>query len=443
MKRHKQSNIQPLGTLFSRSGFLAAIGCAGVGLAAHGQNILAPPPTDFSQEAPALRPPALPQSDLVPVGPGQVLPDLPPWLRYKTLSAHPGLLYRFSYGDGIPASNGNDYKTVIQEIIPSITFNLGSHWTLGYTPTIRLYSNNNFKNGVDQSVMFSGGTVYENWVLGLSQSYLSTFQPLIETGQQTDQQVFATGLNATYHFNAELSLEMGVNQNLRYVENIAGSPSSIPNSDLQNSEQWSTLDWLNYQYSSKVAVAFGLGGGYVNLSSSSDMTYFQVQGRINWKVSDKFGFTLTGGFEDRQFLDSGEPNLISPLFGLNLAYQPFEYTTLSLNASHAIDSSYFTGQITEDTVVSANLRQRLLGKLNLSVGGGYRFADYKAVDAAGQANPRNGTQDTITFLNVRLGVDFLKRGSAAIFYYFSNDNSSDGTFSNQSQQVGFEIAYRY
>ena len=57
--------------------------------------------------------------------------------------------------------------------------------------------------------------------------------------------------------------------------------------------------------------------------------------------------------------------MINPIFGLTVSYQPFEVTTLLLNASRAISPSYYQNQITATTEISAAIHQRLLRRFIL------------------------------------------------------------------------------
>src|SRR6516164_6714645 len=98
--------------------------------------------------------------------------------------------------------------------------------------------------------------------------------------------------------STKMSLELALNQNFQFV----GQNSTT--NQFTDSHLWSTMDWLNYQFWPKFGLAIGLGGGYDQLTVGSDMTFVQVQGRINWTVGEKLSLLVEGGMEDRQFLDS-------------------------------------------------------------------------------------------------------------------------------------------
>jgi hypothetical protein len=347
--------------------------------------------------------------------------------QWGPVTARPHLLYRLFYATGLPLSPGNQQNTAIQEFSPGIAFDIGTHWTLDYSPTLRFYSNHNFKNEFDNSITLTGATAYEDWTFGFSQSYVSSDSPEVQTGTQTSQEIYATALTASYAFNSKMSLDMGLYQNLQFTENF------------QNSRDWSTMEWLNYQFWPRFNAGIGAGVGYVNVNIGPDQIYEQTSGRINWRATDKISFQVNAGFEDRQFLSSGSGDLLSPTFGGAIQYQPFDVTKISLNASRSITPSYFQDQVSENTSVSCDLNQRLFGKYYLDLNAGYNMTEYDASTSAGSANPDN---DYYTF-NARLSRSFLKRGSLAVFYQYSGISSTEPGFTYSGSQVGIEIGYKY
>ena len=155
-------------------------------------------------------------------------------------------------------------------------------------------------------------------------------------------------------------------------------------------------------------------------SSSPDMTFEQFQGRVNWRATDKISFQLHGGVEVRQFLSGGAsaPSSI-PIFDATIQYQPFEQTRISITGQRTVASSYLQDQVTETTGVSADLNQRLLGKLFLDLNGGYQLVKYVSSVNTSSSN----REDDFYSFNVRLSRAFLKRGTIAVLYQISKDNS--------------------
>jgi len=347
---------------------------------------------------------------------------------WEALTLRPHPFYQFLYGDGIQNGPGQVYNTTIQEISLGALLEMGSHWTLDYTPIWTVYSDNHFRNTFGQTARLAGGTVYNDWVFGFSQGYCDSSSPSAETAAQTRQIAYATAANASYAMNSKLSLVLAVDQNLVSAEQFSSY------------SEWSTLDWLNYQFRPRLSAAIGVGAGYDNEAASPDMAFEQYQGRVNWRATDKISFQLHGGVEDRQFLSGGASDLINPVFDATIQYQPFEQTKITLTGQRVVSASYLSqDQVTEATGVSVGLNQRLLGSLYLDLSGGYQAVKYIASASA----PGPGRQDNFYSLNARLSRTFLKRGTIAVLYQLGKDDSSLPGYSFTSHQVGFQIGFRY
>lgn len=377
--------------------------------------------------------------------------------QWGPVTLHPHLDYRFSYGNGIESSPGQQQNTIVQTLSPGMLLNLHSHLSLDYTPTLTFYSSSRFRDTLDHSAQLNWWSSYNDWVLSASQSYHTSSQPLIETGTQTDQEAYNTALNASYKFNHKISLDMSLNQNFNYVGNSGGASSSLQN--LSDSRVWSTMEWLNYLFWERLNAGLGVGYGYINEAVGSDAMYEQYQGRINWRATDKISFQVSGGLQDQQYLSAGSGDLRTPIFNASIQYQPFSQTRLSVTGSRTVSTSYFQNQTTENTSIMADLNQRLLGKLHLDLSGGYNTSKYNsyASVASGLVGLGSGRTDDYYSFNVRLSCPFLKRGTFSVFYQYSDNSStqtgfvsynqnsftSQSAYSYTSSQVGFEIGFKY
>ena len=121
-----------------------------------------------------------------------------------------------------------------------------------------------------------------------------------------------------------------------------------------------------------------------------------------------------------------------------MIYQVFEQTTFSLNANRTVTASYFQNQITESTLVSGSIRQRLFQKLSLDLSGGYSTSSFQATTTGLAVNREDDRKN----VNIRLSCPFLKRGMASAFYDWSDNVSNQSGFQYSSTQVGLELGYR-
>jgi hypothetical protein len=412
--------------------FVRMLTLVGLARSASAQNVLAPTTPNPLIQALTNRP-ALTRSEAQDQLTALPVEQLPSMFIWGPVRLRPHVDYRLSYGDGIQAAPGQQLKTFINQISPGVMFELGNHWTLDYTPTLRYYSNSGFRDTFDNAVILHGATTYEDWSLGLSQTYASYSQPLIETGAQTDTDSYVTSLNALYQMSSKMSLELAAYQNFRLVgENNATT-------QLTDFREWSTLDWLNYQFWPDFGAAVGAGFGYDALTIGSDITYEQFQGRLNWRPGTKLIVQFSAGFEVQQFVDPGTVN-VTPLFQANISYQIFDGTTLSLDAGRVVAPSYIANSVDENLHVGGGLHQRLFKKLYLDLSGGYRETSFVSTSATSASVNRT---DHGTYFGASLSLQVLKRGTASVFYYLSNNSSDQAGFAYSSSQVGFELAYRF
>ncbi len=410
------------------------------------QDVLtSPPPTPSTPAAVQENQAANPMQVFAP--PEEIASPVP--LQWGPATAHPHVDYQFSYGNGINSSPGKSQNTIVQMLSPGTLFNLGDHWTLDYTPTLTFYSSRNFQNTLGQSVHLGWGSAYGgDWFFSGSQSYSDTSDPEIETAAQTDREAYSTALNASHQINEELSLDLGLNQNLNYVGNGGSVTNSLQN--LANTKTWSTMDWLNYQFWPRLSAGVGPGLGYVQQVGAPDAIYEEYQGRINWRATDKVSFQVSGGLYDEQYLGGGLSPLATPIFNASVQYLPFEQTELSLSAGRSVSQSSFQSQQTENTSITVALNQRLLGRLHLNLSGSYGATDYLATESRLPGNLSTSRSDELYSFNARLSCPVFKRGTVSIFYTYTDNSSTQSGFAVagsgygfSSSEVGLAFGYRY
>ena len=436
---------------FSRPWKTALLGLSGSTVfipAAMAQQVLMPPPS-----VPLL--PAAVQDHLTNTldqmqafEPGQTASSTEPGpslFRLGPVLLRPHLLYRFLYGNGLQSSPGQQQNSIIQVVSPGVELDLGANWNLDYTPTLTYYSSSQFRNTVDQSAKLGWGAAYhDDWFFTGSQSYASTSDPNVETAAQTDQQTYSTLFDANHTLNDQLSVDLGLTQNFNVIGNSGGGTNFLQG--LASSRSWSTMDWFNDQLRPRLSIGLGFGFGYNQQDGSPDSIDQQYQGRVSWRATDKISFQLGGGLQDQEYLSGGASDLVTPIFNAGIQYQPFDHTQLSLSASRTVSSSSFQSQVTEASSITADLNQRLLGRLTLDLSGGYTTTDYIATSSG----LSTGRSDDLFNFSARLSCPFLQRGTVSLIYQYSDNTSSQSGFAASSSafgftsnQIGFEIGWRY
>jgi hypothetical protein len=368
---------------------------------------------------------------------GEVPTDLsrwmPPW-QAGPLSIRPHFDASYSYVTGLLTGGGEPGSTTTFQLAPGLLFLLGSHWTLDYTPNLVWFSNNGFQNQVDQNLALNGWGAYEDWVFSLSLSLSSSSEPQVQTGgTQTQQTSSSTTLGASCRLNSKVSVDLGLSQTYQSGQDNQSVQG------LQTYWQWSTMDWVNYQFWPRFNAGVGLGFNYVDVSSGSDLTSEQLQGRIEWRPTYKTSITLNGGVNDLQSLTGGVPPLLSPVYGLAMTTRLGSRTTLSLGAAQTVSPSYFDNQVTESSGVNLGLSHALAKKLSLSLSGGYSFVTYYSTASGVAAN----SVYNYTSVTARLTYAFIKRGSISAAYGFSDNITNQPGLSFTSNQIGLELAYSF
>ena len=376
----------------------------------------------------------------VPSGAEGVKPLTDPF-RYDNVVVRPHLDYQLQYGNGVQSAPGNPQASFIHTLAPGVRVDLGRFWSVDYTPTLRYYSNKDFKDEFDYTASLSGNTSYGDWIFGVTENISSSSAPLSETGTQTDQDSYDTVLTASYFFNDRLSTDLQVEQDLNYVTDPIGVSTNSASSTTLGTKQWSTLDWLNYTCWARLNVGIGAGAGYVESDTGINQIFEQVQARARWRATDKISFNLSGGFEDIQYTVAGFSDVLNPIFSATIQYQPVSVTQLSLTASRTISSSYYyiLDQATENTQLSLDWSQQLLKKFTLDMTFSYVSEDYTT--SIGKLS--NNRSDTSYSFNAKLGHNFMRRGTWALTYQVTDSQSNQQGLGYNSTLYGFELTYRY
>lgn len=335
--------------------------------------------------------------------------------------------YQFIVAHGLLAAPGDTENTTIQQFSPGLLVDLGRHWSVDDTMTFDDYSNKRFGSAFNNALTLVGQTVYTDWIFGFEQlaDYSST--PLIQIAQQADVQTYSTLATGHHEVSENVSMDLLVEQDLYFI-----------NSQFQNSRDWTTTDWLNYDFAPGLNVGVGGGLGYVNVDFGDDQTFEELLGRMNWRATDKISFQINGGAEEWEYLGSDGTALFDPVFGGSIEYQPFDSTSIYFNADRTITESYYRGEVTDLTSLQGGIGQRFLHQFYVSLNGGYQLSQF-----INQGDTAASRTDNFYYFGARLSHSILQRGTAAIFYQYSDDQSSAAGFSYRSPQYGVELEYAF
>jgi hypothetical protein len=363
-------------------------------------------------------------------------PADPPPFQFGPIEIRPQLMYRWSYGSGLQSRPGSQANTSIHEVSLGLSSQIVEGWTLAYSAIQSIYSDPQFSDALNHSFQLNGGKAKQfslgGWAMGFTQGFNSSFAPQIETGRQTKQQNLTSGLTAAYPFNRVFSLALGVNQNLRFSKGQEG-----------NAFEWSTLNWLNAQATTKVNAGIGFGLGTTDLENQPNNTFQRVMVRAGWMVSKKVGLDFSVGLDLRDAGDAGTVGAggssPSPIFNVGLAYQPFDHTSLQLSTSRSTEVSLFENRTSDRTSWNMGINQRLLGKLGFNAAVGEQRSSF----SASSTTIAPARDDKTRNFSVGLGLPFRRRGSIAASYARTSNATNLSGFGFSSNQYSLTIGFRY
>jgi Putative beta-barrel porin 2 len=339
----------------------------------------------------------------------------------------PHMDYQFIVAHSLLAAPGDTENSTIQQFSPGLLIDLGDHWAVDDTVTLDEYSNKRFGSDFNNALTIVGQTVYTDWIFGFEQLADYSSAPLIVVAQQADVQTYTTVVTGHKEVSDHVSMDLSAEQDMYFISG-----------GFQNSRDWTTLDWLNYDFSPRLNIGIGPGLGYVNVDFGDDQTYEEALGRLNWRATDKISFQLNGGAEEWEYLGTGGGALFNPVFGGSIQYQPFDVTSLYFSASRGIEESYYRGEVTDITALEAGVNQRFFGQFYVGLNGGYELSQFIV-----QGDTTASRTDNDYYIGARLSHSFLQRGTASLFYQYTDAQSTAAGFSYRSPQYGVELEYAF
>lgn len=349
-----------------------------------------------------------------------------PLYAWGRLAVRPHAQYRLLFADGVQVAAGRPVSTYIQSVAPGLLVEAGDNWSFDYTTQWMQYSHASFRDTRDHNARFDGSLSRSNWGVRVSQSYASTDSPMIETARQTAQETANTTFNALLR-TRQFILRLQADQNFSFVEAMPDVYS------------WSALPSIDYQAAPGLQVGAGLGAGYLLVYRSSDMSYLRPVAQLGWQPTGKTGFDVQIGMEEWTYVATRVKRPRSLYYQASANYRPFEPTNLKLRAKRGAAGSHFQDQTMQNKGWEAAIQQRLLKHFSLSA----RFGS-EDVEYVGQAESiAPARADRIRSFDASFGTTFRGRGSVAISYSRSKNTSTLEGYGFSSEQIGFQIGYKY
>ena len=305
----------------------------------------------------------------------------------------------------------------------------GLYLQADYTPSILLFTEHPETDTVDHRASLGVGRTFRRAAISLSQTFEKTSDPTVEGGGRLARKIYNTALSGSYNLTDKTSFEANIYQIFNDYETQIST------------REWANMNWLNYQMFPKIALAAGAGGGYVQAAPSPDAVYEKMEGRVTYEPTAKMTYVLHGGLEFRQFQGSqAAPDLISPIFGMEARYQPFDATLISFRAKREVrPSNLFGNQVSVNTGFNALVRQRFFQKYFVSVNGGYENAEYQATV---KSQETQGKFDYY-FFRTDFAYEIKTRANISLYYQFQDNVSNQDLNTYQNNQVGLGFTLRF
>jgi hypothetical protein len=283
----------------------------------------------------------------------------------------------------------------------------------------RHFSNN---STVDQRADFAFLWALPKLSLGVNQTFQRTSSALVETGDRRRQTMYSTQLTTRYELGERTSIEFDPRLTISETARLIGST------------EWGVDAFFNREVTQKITASLGSSTGYVEVEQSPAQIYERPLLRLMYVATEKINFEGSAGGEWRHY-NSGRSDTFSPVFGLGAAYRPLEGTSLTLAAyRRQTVSALMTGENYVATGVSAGIRQRLLDRCSVSLGGSYENRDYQAAGNGVTAT----RQDDYYQLRVGLGVTIRRNWTADAYYQYGKNTSNDSTHRSTDNQLGLQ-----
>jgi len=333
--------------------------------------------------------------------------------------------YGLTYGTGLLILSGQEDASFRQALTPGLNIFAGERWSLRYAPSITFFSADGFRDTVDQLVSLAGTAQAPAWNFGLNHATSISSQPLIETGRQTDQTVHLTGITANRDAGARNSLSFSLIQSIRFTE---GTPDSY---------SWLNQNWFDRTLTDKISAGIGLGVGYDMLDPGTDMLPLRLSGRIQGLLSTKLSYSLSGGVDRREFIDSDAKANLSPLVSATLTYQVLDKLSVFAGFDHSTDTAFFSNQFTENSSMQAGLTYLFTPKWSTTVAGGLRSSSYQSTTLTDTLL----REDDSSFANFTFAWRPTRKLTTSLTYSYRANSSDLQGFEFDSHQFGLRISY--
>jgi hypothetical protein len=357
------------------------------------------------------------------------------FLKWGPFDAHPSVGGSILYDDNIYiGSSSRKQGDFIWVFSPSLFLGLGDYrggqgnlLTLRLQPSVIVFTDQSKNNSLDQDLEAFGQWRFTKLVLSLSQGYQVVSGGYVDVGNRITRTIYPTRLSARYEVSPKTSFEVHLQQTIN------------DNEEFNAYDEWVNDNWLNYQLTGKITIGVGVSFGHREIQNSPNQNFERVQARANYQATGKTAFFVSAGGEMTQYQGGGRDGPLA-IFNLGVTYQPFNATSIALQAYRTDQNSIaFEGENYTTTGFSLTVRQRFFQKYFVTLSGGYENLDYRSVVS-------NGAPDhTDNYFFIRPGVDWAltRKWSVGVFYQYREKDAELAGQSFKNNQTGLQTRYTF
>ena len=361
------------------------------------------------------------------------------------------LTIRGLYDDNINVSQTNRVSDFITAIEPGVMLGVGdviarqeNYLGFEYAPSIFLYNEHTKANAVQHLVHLDGQYRFSRLTMSLLQDIqildganldiATNSGPVndrinLDVSGRTKVNIFTTRLNAAYYLTGKTFLSSQLGATINDYESLISSRTIFGNL------------FLNYAFSQKLTVGVGGGAGYNIVDDPNPGERFEEANvRLTYDLSGKVTMNISAGVEFREGDQSSSGTYVSPVFQIGFTYQPFDGTSIRLDATRSTSSSaVLAGEDYSVTSFTVGARQRLLQRVYLGATVGFESSDYFSV---GNGVSSNRT-DHYYFLQPAIDVSVTRFWTVGAYYLRRHNSSSFDSFNFYDTQVGFRTSLTF
>lgn len=231
-----------------------------------------------------------------------------------------------------------------------------------------------------------------------------------DTGTNVSRTLATATFMATYAYSRKTSIDLDIAVPVR---EFSGGISS---------GGITTTIFVNNQITRKTQVGVGLSVGTLKIEDRSSQWFEQLLLRANYQPADMWSFDATIGLELRDGEGSQDVN---PIFGLGIAWEPREGTSVFLAAeSRVFNSATVVSSDYRSTSVNLRVEQRLGYRLSASLSLGYENAMYDRSPVQG----RGEREDNLFQGSLGLHIPVTKRWSWELIFSAGKNDSNVASF---------------